>query len=317
MASLAFHQQTPRQTPTPPPQAPSLSLDTSDLKNGAIPNKHLPYCSPGPAPYLQNAPATPPASPPTPQPEVRTSWVLHPPDAHPKVSASPPVFVIQPSTLVAAIRQSASQELPEPRYVFPWLHGLHPENQIQLAFFTARKKTLRNVPRCFRGVTIVKAGGNLTRSKVTGALAPEEILSSEIGHGDAFLDVDPKEGFSVRNFQIQATKMAVVSDIIVYRDNDVSEKELHRLAKRLSKAQDTWRVKNSGGEQEMPRFHVFILSCTSFSPTNPRSCADMIQARSRNSSTTNRKWLQSTPKASQKGSCWTFVRTTGAGGSKY
>lgn len=267
MATLAFHQQPPRQTPTPPPQAPSLSLDTSDLKNGTIPNKHLPYCSPGPAPHTQNAPATPPASPPTPQQEVRTSSVLHPPDAHPKVSASPPVFVIQPSTLVAAMRQSASQELPDPRYVFPWLHGLHPENQIQLAFFTARKRTLRNVPRCFRGVTIIKAGGNLTRSKITGALAPEEILSSEANHGDAFLEVDPREGFSVRNFQIQATKMAMVSDIIVYRDNDVSEKELHKTAKRLSKAQDTWRVKNSSGEQELPKFHVFILSCTYSSTT--------------------------------------------------
>ncbi|KAL8651984.1 MAG: hypothetical protein Q9210_002958 [Variospora velana] len=256
MAATAVHQLPPRQTPTPPPQAPSLSLDTSDLEHGAIPNKHLPYCSPGPAPFTQNAPATPPASPPTPQPEVRTCSILHPPDAHPKVSAAPPVFAIQPSTLLTAIHQSASQELPEPKYVFPWLHGLHPENQIQLTFFTARKKTLRNVPKCFRGVTIVKAGGNMTRSKIRGALAPEEILSSEPGRDDTFLEADPREGFSVRNFQIQAAKVATVSDIVVYRDDDVSEKELHKLAKRLSRAQNTWRVKNSFGEQELPRFHV-------------------------------------------------------------
>lgn len=261
MAALAIHRPPPRQTPTPPPQAPPLSLDTSDLERGAIPNKHLPYCSPGPTPFTRNAPVTPPASPPTPQPEVRTHWILHPPDAHPKISASPPVFTIQPSTLTAAIHQLASCDLPEPRLVFPWLHGLHPENQIQLAFFTARKKALRNVPKCFRGLTIVKAGGNLTRSKVKGALAPEEILSLETGNDDTFLEVDPREGFSVRNFQIQATKMAMVSDIVVYRDNDMSEKELHKLAKRLSKAQYTWRARNSFGEQELPKFHVFIVSC--------------------------------------------------------
>ncbi|KAI4287934.1 MAG: hypothetical protein L6R35_002806 [Caloplaca aegaea] len=272
MAAAAVHQLPPRQTPTPPPQAPSLSLDTSDLEHGAIPNKHLPYCSPGSAPFTQSAPATPPASPPTPQPEVQTCSILYPPDAHPKVSAAPPVFAIQPSTLLTAIHQSVSQELPEPKHVFPWLHGLHPENQIQLAFFTARNKKLRNVPKCFRGVTIVKAGGNMTRSKIRGALAPEEILSSEPGRDDTFLEADPREGFSVRNFQIQAAKVATVSDIVVYRDDDVSEKELHKLAKRLSRAQNTWRVKNLFGEQELPRFHAFIVSCPfqNFQKENPQ-----------------------------------------------
>lgn len=262
MTAVAIAQSPPRQTPTPPPQAPSLSLDTSDLEHGAIPNKHLPYCSPGPAPFSQNAPATPPASPPTPPPETRTLSVLYPPDSHPKLSASPPVYAIQPATLAAAVHQLASQELPEPKSVFPWLHGLHPENQIQLAFFTARKRALRNVPRCFRGITIIKAGGNLTRCKVKGALAPEDILSLEATHGDAFMEVDPREGFSVRNFQIQAAKMAMISDIVVYRDDGVSEKDLHKLAKRLSRAQNTWRVNNSAGEQELLKFHVFIVSCT-------------------------------------------------------
>ncbi|KAI4103337.1 MAG: hypothetical protein LQ339_004259 [Xanthoria mediterranea] len=260
MAAVAFSQSAPRQNPTPPPHAPSLSLHTADLEHGAIPNKHLPYCAPGPAPFLHNAPATPPASPPTPQPELRVNSVLHPPDAHPKVSASPPVYVIEPPTLATAIYQLASQELPDPKYVFPWLHGLHPENQIQLAFFTARKKVLRNPPRCYRGLTIVKVGGNLTRSKVKGTVGPEELLSSDPAHADTFLEVDPREGFSVRNFQIQATKMAIISDIVVYRDDDSSEKELFNLAKRLSKAQHTWRVKSSNGEQELPKFHVFIVS---------------------------------------------------------
>ncbi|KAL8808934.1 MAG: hypothetical protein Q9200_003881 [Gallowayella weberi] len=260
MAAVAFPQSPARQTPTPPPHAPSLCLHTSDLEHGTIPNKHLPYCSPGPAPYLLNAPATPPASPPTPQPEIHAPSVLYPPEAHPKVSASPLVYAIEASTLATAVRQLASQELPEPKHVFPWLHGLHPENQIQLAFFTARKKALRNSPRCYRGLTIVKVGGNLSKSKVKGALGPEEILSSDPSHHDTFLDADPREGFSVRNFQIQTTKMAVVSDIVVYRDSDSTEKNLFNLAKRLSRAQSTWRAKSANGDQELPRYHVFVVS---------------------------------------------------------
>ncbi|KAL8693601.1 MAG: hypothetical protein Q9218_001601 [Villophora microphyllina] len=258
MAAVAIP---PRQTPTPPPSAPSLSLDTSSFEHGVIPNKHLPYCSPGPAPYRHTAPATPPASPPTPQSEIRTLSVLHPPDAQQQLLKSPPVFLIQPSTLATAVHQSASQELPDPKYVFPWLHGLHPENQIQLAFFTARKKTLRNTPQCFRGLTIIKAGGDLTKCKIKGALAPNEILTPEHSGDDTFLEVDPREGFSVRNFQIQATKVAMVSDIVVYRDGSVMERDLHKLAKRLSRAQDTWRVKSTNGDQELPIFGVFILSC--------------------------------------------------------
>ena len=260
MAAVAFSQSVPRQYPTPPPQAPSLSLHTSDLEHGTIPNKHIPYCSPGPAPHYHNAPATPPASPPTPQPELRITSVLYPPDAHPKVSASPPVYVIEPATLATAMHQLASQELPDPKYVFPWLHGLHPENQIQLAFFTSRKRALRSPPKCYRGLTVVKVGGDMTTCKIKGAMSPEEVLSSDPACDDTFLEVDPREGFSVRNFQIQSTKIATVSDIVVYRDEDASDKELFNLAKRFSKAQNTWRVKSSNGEQELPGFHVFVVS---------------------------------------------------------
>ncbi|KAL8968927.1 MAG: hypothetical protein Q9183_002245, partial [Haloplaca sp. 2 TL-2023] len=261
MAAMAI---APRQTPTPPPQTPGLCLEPSSFEHGAIPNKHLPYCSPGPIPYSQSAPVTPPASPPTPQPEQRTHSVLYPPDSHPKISVSPPVYVIEPATLVKASHQTASQEIPEPKYMFPWLHGLHPENQIQLAFFTARKKTLRSTPRCCRGLTIIKVGGDLSKCKVKGALAPEEILRyspSGACRDDVFLDVDPPEGFSVRNFQIQATKMAMLSDIVVYRDASASERDLHNLAKRISRAQDTLSARSANSGLELPQFGVFILSC--------------------------------------------------------
>ena len=75
-----------------------------------------------------------------------------------------------------------------------------------------------------------------------------------------FLDVNPKEGFSVRNFHIQATKVAVLSDIVVYGDDDTPERELHDVAKRIANAQIAWREKHCSGGQEMTRFETFVVS---------------------------------------------------------
>jgi dual specificity MAP kinase phosphatase len=157
-------------------------------------------------------------------------------------------------TLAEALEHMATQPLPDPDQVFPWLHGLHADNQIQLAFFTNRRKSGRKVPRCLRGLTIVKTGGNLASSKLKGAIAPDEILAS----GDSsFIECDPKDGFSVRNFQIQACKMATVSDIVVYGDLRTSPSDTVALAKRISKAQRQYEIRNG-----FPRcsFNTFMLS---------------------------------------------------------
>ena len=157
-------------------------------------------------------------------------------------------------TLAEALEHMATQPLPDTDQVFPWLHGLHADNQIQLAFFTNRRKGGRKVPRCLRGLTIVKTGGNLASSKLKGAIAPDELLAS----GDtSFIECDPKDGFSVRNFQIQACKMATVSDIVVYGDLRTSPGDTVTLAKRISKAQRQYEAKNG-----FPRctFNTFMLS---------------------------------------------------------
>ena len=261
MATLVIRQPVPRQSPTPPPQESVLSLDTTRPNSAPIPNKHIPYCSPGPAPAFQRQPpATPPDSPPTNHSILQTS-LLQPADRFPRVSNHPPIYSINVSTLAAASNQLATQILPDPKLVFPWLHGLNPENQVQLQFFLARRKTQRNTPRCYRGITIVKAGGDLARARLKSAVSSDEILNRREGQDAAFLEIDPKHGFSVRNFQIQATKMAVISDIVIYRDDSTSEEDVRRLARRLAYAQDTWRVKSRGVDNEdAPRFNTFILN---------------------------------------------------------
>ena len=170
------------------------------------------------------------------------------------------MYSIEASILAAALDFQAKQQLPEARLVFPWLHGLNPNNQVQLAFFIARRKSIRATPRCLRGITIVKVGEDMTHSKLKGALAEEELLVAQPKGTPSFLDVDPRDGFSVRNFQIQATKMALVSDIVLYRDGNTSEKQLHDLAKKFSGAQRAYEQKHIFTEDDNPSFHTFVVN---------------------------------------------------------
>ena len=245
---------------TPPPQ---LQINTTQRGTpAAIPNKHLPFCSPGPRPAARGL-DTPPASPPSPSQLIETSSLTYPPNGFEKVSSDPPIYSISADKLSKSLDHLASQPLPSTQQVFPWLHGLHAENQLQLAFFIARKKSLRRTPKCIRGITVVKAGGDLTQSRIKGAIAPEELLKPlAVGRQKEepeFQEADPKEGFNVRNFQIQACKMATVSDIVVYGDAKTSKEDVVKLAKRIARAQTAWQKKTEGSNSAGRLFNTFIL----------------------------------------------------------
>lgn len=264
MAALVIRQPMPRQSPTPPPQPNLGSKDLPRAGPTPIPNKHIPYCSPGPIPlyHARHTPATPPDSPPSKSSILEPSSLLYPVDRFTQVSSVPPVYSLSTSELAGAINHSASQLLPDPKHVFPWLHGLNAENQMQLAFFSVRRKVQRSTPRCYREITIVKADGDLSRARIKSAIAPDEILEHHQGlaAGPRFVDMDPREGFSIRNFQIQTSKMAAVSDIVIYRDETSTDDEVRELAKKFSCAQETRRLMSHGIENEhVPRYNTFIL----------------------------------------------------------
>ncbi|KAF2799026.1 dual specificity protein phosphatase-like protein PPS1 [Melanomma pulvis-pyrius CBS 109.77] len=244
----------PARSSTPPPH---LTLNTSSRGTpAAIPNKHIPVCSPGPVPA--RGLETPPASPPSKDSLIETSSITHPPHTYcTEFSQDPPIFTISAQRMAQAIEHMSTQALPNPEQVFPWLHGLHADNQIQLAFFVSRRKSVRKVPRCIRSITLVKTGGDLSSSKLKGAIAPEELLASSAESSNTFLECDPKDGFSVRNFQIQACKLAMVSDIIVYGDEKTHPNETIALAKRISKAQRQYEARNGLPER---LFNTFMLS---------------------------------------------------------
>lgn len=107
---------------------------------------------------------------------------------------------------------------------------------------------------------MVKAGGDLRRSVLKGSLSPDEVLSSEAGKDSTFLDVEPKIGFSVRNFHIQAAKMARVSDIVVYGSHGNSDTKVQTLAKRIANAQREWAAQSAMRQREVPKFHTFVVT---------------------------------------------------------
>ncbi|MCJ1311935.1 tyrosine/serine/threonine protein phosphatase pps1 [Agyrium rufum] len=271
MATLVVQQHSPlRQSATPPPRSSSsLSLDMSQIKSRPIPNKHIPYCSPGPIPSsnsLPQTPVTPPSSPPDKKENQTFSQhqalsLLYPPDKYSQIGKDLPRYSLDAAQLVAALHHASSQSLPESKLVFPWLHGLHSDNQMQLAFFNARRKSQRRPPLCLRGITIVKARGDLSKSKLKGAVSAKELLTVNPGNKvPTFLDLDPKEGFSVRNFQVQTAKMATLSDIVIYGADDATEAELNTLAQRFVCAQRLQRERmESSGRENVPLYNTFVV----------------------------------------------------------
>ncbi|KAK4122820.1 hypothetical protein N657DRAFT_681790 [Parathielavia appendiculata] len=231
----------------------TITLDTHPAQCPVpVPNKHIPVCPPGRIP--QEEPSTPPPSPGK-EEDQRQRSLLYPPDKYPSVEMGPlRLYKLDADDVAAALDHISRQPVPDPSQVFPWLHGLHPANTTQQTFFMARKRAIRRTPPCLRGITVVKADGELNFSRLKGAIAPHEFL--QLGASvPEFLDADPKEGFSVRNFQIQAAKAAMTSDIVVYGDDDVA---VRKLGWDIAAAQQRWRDKHEAQRHPLPRYSTFI-----------------------------------------------------------
>lgn len=258
MATVVVQQVAHLRPSTPPSSlSPALTLNTP-RSSTPVPNKHLPFCPPGPIPAPSQI--TPPNSPPSRQDSFKATSLLYPPTAYQRLLNAPPIYGLDAKQLAQALHHFASQPLPDPSTVFPWLHGLHPDNHLQLAFFVARKRSLRKVPKGLRGITIIKAGGDLSRARIKGAVAPDEVFNLCDDSGKGFLDCDPRDGFSVRNFQIQTTKMAQVSDIIVYGDDRTDHRIIKSVAERAAKVQRQWRKEMEASGQSPETYNTFVLT---------------------------------------------------------
>ena len=267
MATLVVQQSHLRPSRSPSPMPSGVTLDATKFKN-----RHIPYCPPGAAsPSRGSRSSTPVRGRREYEERATLVSILHPSKAHKKVHEDPPVFAIDAGTLAAAERQIATTPLPDPKLVFPWLHGLHPENQIQLAFFMARRRNIRKTPAGIRGLTIVKAGSDLTKSKLKGAILADEILAPAGPRESSFPDMDPRDGFSVRNFQIQAAKLATISDIIVYKDDKTSEAVLFNVAKKISSAQRRYRETFAAEGGSFEEYGTFMMTSSCRNTSEKRS----------------------------------------------
>ncbi|KAK3489675.1 hypothetical protein B0T13DRAFT_90243 [Neurospora crassa] len=222
-----------------------------------VPNKHIPVCPPGTA--SRDDADTPP---PSPWPVTNgadehsppRSFLYPPHRFHHVDSGHLSLYEIDAADVAAALDHLSRQPLPDPAHVFPWYHGLHPRNQVQQHFFTSPRtcRAQKKTPSCLRGITLVKADGDLNSSRLKGAIAPYEFLHSSSAE---FIDVDPEDGFSVRNFQIQAAKAAMTSDIIVYGDNEAA---VRKLGWDIASAQQKWRYKHELQCHWVPEYNTFI-----------------------------------------------------------
>ncbi|KAL5596408.1 uncharacterized protein BROUX77_007092 [Berkeleyomyces rouxiae] len=255
--------------PGPSPNPVSVAIPRSSLSSAS---RHLPYCPPGTAQslspdHLSLSPQDSEDSGDETETDSPRS-LLFPPHNYERVSCGGvSVYSIDPLGLSNAVHYMASQPLPAPSRVFPWLHGLHPRNNIQRAFFARRRPQHHGIPECLRSVTLVKANGDLSKARLKGALAPSDIITrvprrdgtpdcNTETYETGFIDADPKTGFSVRNFSIQSAKTATISDIIVYGDNrDV----VFNIAHHIASAQSSWRAKQgASGRVHVPVMNTFV-----------------------------------------------------------
>ncbi|KAJ5719484.1 hypothetical protein N7493_007939 [Penicillium malachiteum] len=308
MATVIVQQQHTLRHSTPPPSSMSPALMVN-RRSSPIPNKHLPACPTGPSPVDYPQPDSPGQR----NSHDQVASILYPPFCYSIISNSPgaKVYGINAQTLGEALGYQAAQPLPDPAHMFPWLHGLHSDNHVQLGFFASRKRTQRKPPKAWRGITIVKLGGDLTKSRIRGAVSPNEVISPL----SRFLMADPPEGFSVRNFHIQTAKLAPLSDIVIYGADGVDREELIALADEFSLAQAAWRLKYDP-MQERKSYNTFVLTssfsefaqkCPSWVSADANgyltgSCMDLVQWEriemanmSRASEISANVWLGPTP----------------------
>ncbi|KAK9458480.1 uncharacterized protein V1516DRAFT_682659 [Lipomyces oligophaga] len=213
--------------------------------------------SPAPlSPSSSSASSPSPSSSPSLSPsQAPPTSLLYPPDLlFPLISPFPPIRAIRASQLNDALAQISRQNLPPTGHVFPWLHGLHPQNYYQQAFLNRDGAHANYTPNNFRNITLVKLGSQGT-SLLVGSVSHREFLPDINSGKEGFLNLDPPEGVGLRNFSIQVAKIATLSDIVVYSKKGQPSENVLALAKRISMAQRYHRSITPG----CPEFNTFVV----------------------------------------------------------
>lgn len=177
----------------------------------------------------------------------------------------PHVRAIQASQVAHALCEQSVTRLPEAEQMFPWLHGIRDSNAEQMAYFKCQPAGCPP-PSCYRGVTLVhvnnatqtiESAGRLVGSVPHTVLVNDGLANSK--NMNSFKDPVHSKGVQLRAFNIQARKIALLSDIIVYdpkRETDDPDTAL-LIAGKISEAQRTYRQQHL---EHLPEYNTFVVS---------------------------------------------------------
>lgn len=158
----------------------------------------------------------------------------------------------------------------------------------ELDFVSECLQTPTKVPSSFRGLLLVKVGPQNSEGTLIGSCYPHEILTptahdsddsddNDVGLAETpyldsanskqpslkpadysphFLNLDPLEGISLRNFHLQITKWAAVSNIALYVSDEALRDDMLAFAKLISQAQVNARAQHA----DIPPCNTYIVN---------------------------------------------------------
>ncbi|ODQ63261.1 hypothetical protein NADFUDRAFT_6814, partial [Nadsonia fulvescens var. elongata DSM 6958] len=203
------------------------------------------------------------------------------------VSSDPPVFALSSLIFTQSINHHYSTPLPEVDEMFPWLHGIHEDNFSQRAFLdplhrfrqeipaNGREKyehdlqSHKNVPNQAHGLLLYddntsdiqiayNSGDDTIENEMTKETKDDGVPTYSQIYLPQFLELDTRQGISLRNFQIQVTKFACISDVIIYCSESKGDdfEQLIDVARLISQAQINFKQAYSLN-QDYKTFVVF------------------------------------------------------------
>ena len=171
----------------------------------------------------------------------------------------PHVRAITAEQLDAALTAVAKIPLPDADTVFPWLHGIHPSNPDQRYFFSQPRGVELPPPSTYRGIALVAAHSREQNrhGRLVGSIEANDLFQQD-EDSICFVQPDPLKGVSLRNFHIQARKIAMLSDIVIYDiGSGIDSDDTLLFASCVADAQRKYRNDFQG---QVPEYHTFIVS---------------------------------------------------------
>ncbi|KAL3963718.1 hypothetical protein ACCO45_000722 [Purpureocillium lilacinum] len=177
----------------------------------------------------------PPASP-TSADDYQQSSLLYPPEGYKRVeSGQLSIYELDADQVVLALDYSARQPMPPS------------------SLTTLPEKDTILPQKCYTGQSRWRLVGRASQ----GAIAADEFMRQR--PCPDFIDPDPVDGFSVRNFQIQPAKVALTSDIVVY-DDDIAK--ARALAWDIAAARSRWRQIHASESKGLAEYNTFVCTST-------------------------------------------------------